>query len=205
MLDFPKRLTLRSRWMIWRARCSAPVLLSRYDEETAVARLAAVNGGLAILGIGLFAWLTGLPLIFPALGPTAFILFSDPLSPSAAPRSIILGHLIGIGCGYLSWLSVSTLSGDALSVSQGGGAMLCSATVALVGCCVLLVRCRCMHPPACASGLVVALGGVTALPELLWMAGAVGWITLQGSLMNRWSGLPTPTWRPIDRDPTHAS
>lgn len=69
------------------------------DERKAVSVVTAVHGGLAILAIGFFSWITDLALTFPALGPTAFILFSSPTSESAAPRSVILGHFCGIASG----------------------------------------------------------------------------------------------------------
>jgi len=74
-----RRLLLKTRWAIWRARYSTAGLLARLDERKAVSVVAGVNGGLAILVIGFFSWITELPLMFPALGPTAFILFATPV------------------------------------------------------------------------------------------------------------------------------
>lgn len=70
-----RRLSLRTRWAIGRARYSPAGLLARLDERKAISLFAAVNGGLAILAIGFFSWVTNLPLMFPALGPTAYILY----------------------------------------------------------------------------------------------------------------------------------
>ena len=74
----------------WRARLSVPALLASQDERNVVAAVTAVNGASCILSISLVAWLFDLPLLFPALGPTAFILFATPFSPDAAPRSVAL-------------------------------------------------------------------------------------------------------------------
>ena len=95
---YPTRrpLSLRLRWLRWRARLSVPSLLASADERSVVSRVAAINGGLAILIISLFAWLTDLPLLFPVLGPSAFILFSKPFSADAAPRSVVGGHFIAM-------------------------------------------------------------------------------------------------------------
>jgi len=50
-----KPISLKTRWLFWRARMSTPALLSRYDEKKAVSLLTAFNGGLAILTVGVLA------------------------------------------------------------------------------------------------------------------------------------------------------
>ena len=135
-----RRLSLKTRWAIWRARYSTAGLLARLDERKAVSVVAAVNGGLAILAIGFFAWLADLPLIFPALGPTAFILFSAPTAESAAPRSVILGHFSGMASGWAVWHLMSTVVGGPVSTQLGGLALVLTASLALAVTCGLLVR-----------------------------------------------------------------
>ena len=193
-------LSFRTRWLIWRARLSAPALLALHDERKAVSWVAGVNGGLAILTIGLFAWFTDLPLLFPALGPSAFILFNTPMAPAAAPRSVILGHLTAMICGYGAWHLVGLAAGEPVSVQNSGWPPICSASLALGACCLLLTRLSYAHPPACASGLVVALGAVTHGLDLLLMLLAVVWLTAQAVIMNRLAGLPVPTWLPRQRE-----
>ena len=52
-----------------------------------VVLLFVTTSGVTALGtITLAAFLTNLPLLFPPLGPSAFILFRTPMSPQAAPR-----------------------------------------------------------------------------------------------------------------------
>jgi len=191
-----RRLSLKTRWVIWRARLSTPALLTRFDERKVVSLVTAVNGGLAILTIGLFAWLTDLPLVFPALGPSTFILFSAPLSVAGAPRSVVLGHFLCLACGYAVWHLMSHLIGEPVSMEAGGWPLFCSASLALGVNCLLLVRLSCPHPPACASSLVVALGAVTRWHDLLLMALVVVWLVVQAVAMNRFAGLPVPTWSP---------
>ena len=110
-LHSTRRLSLKTRWAIWRARYSTVGLLARLDERKAVSLVATFNGGLAILAIGFLAWITDLPLMFPALGPTVFILFATPTTESAAPRSIIVGHFSGMASGWVVWHLVSTVAG----------------------------------------------------------------------------------------------
>ncbi len=184
---------------MWRARYSAVGLLARFDEEKVVSAVAAVNGGLAILALGFFAWLTDLPLVFPALGPTAFILFATPRTESAAPRSVVLGHFSGLASGWAVWHLVSALTGGPVSVESGGWPLILSASLALAVTAGLLVRLSCPHAPACASSLIIALGGVTDWLGVLLMACAVVWVAAQAVVVNRLAGVPVPTWSPVAR------
>ncbi len=196
----PLRGRRLNRWSVWRAQLSVPFLLARGDEKLVVSVFTAVNGGLTILTITLLAWLCDLSLLFPALGPTSFILHSAPLSRAAAPRSIILGHYIGIACGGASLVVFSFLAGETITL-QSGGAALCSASMALAATCYFLVRCSCPHAPACASALVVALGAVSTWTALLCMAAAVVLVTAQAFALNRLACLPVPLWAPRSRNP----
>ena len=195
----PLRGNRLNRWSVWRARLSIPSLLAHGDEKSVVSVFTAVNGGLTILIISLLAWLCDLPLLFAALGPTSFILHSAPLSIQAAPRSIILGHFIGISCGVGSLLVFSFLGGETITL-QSGGAALCSASLALAATCYFLVRCSCPHAPACASALVVALGAASTWTAVLCMAAAVVLVTAQAFAVNRLACLPVPLWAPRLRD-----
>ncbi len=192
--------TLRLRWLALRARWSIPSMLAAYDEQRIVAFLAALNGGVTILIVGFIAWLTDLPLIFPALGPTAFTLSVKPFAQAAAPRSVILGHFTGIGCG-LAGREVSLFLGASGAASTAGEwAPLIGASLALAGTCLLLVRIRCPHAPACASALIVALGAVADIRGVAAMAIAVVVITLQVVCLTRLTGVNMPTWAPREDD-----
>ena len=194
------RRSIKMRMLIWRARLSVPSLLGQADERKVISFVTALNGGVAVLIIGLFAWLSDLPLVFPALGPTVFILFSTPFSAAAAPRSIIIGHLTGLASGYAAWRGIGYLSDTVISFQTGGWPLLCSGSIALAITCLLLVRFSCPHPPACASALVVALGGVPSVGGLLYMAAAVVLVTAQAVAINGICCLSVPLWSPRDRD-----
>lgn len=196
MFQTRPRRSLRMRLLVWRARFSIPSLLALADERKVVSWTAGISGGLAMLQISLFAWLSDLPLVFPALGPTAFILFSAPFSPSAAPRSVIMGHFTGMVSGFATWSLMTHLSGGAVSLQEGGWPLLCSASLALALTSTLLVRMSYPHPPACASALIIALGGVTDWRELLAMAAAVVLLAFQAVAINRIAGVRVPAWSP---------
>ena len=189
-------LSLKTRWLIFKASVSTPALLARFGEKKIIPIITGLNGGLAILTISLFAWMTSMPLIFPALGPTAFILFSTPLAPAAAPRNIIVGHFSCLAIGWAAWNLTSYLAGIPDGELANSGFIYLSASVALAISCLLLVRINCPHPPACTSCLVVAWGGVTHWLDILLMAAVIVWLTYQAMAMNRMAGLPVPKWSP---------
>ena len=190
---------LKLRFLTWRAKYSLPGLLSRYEESKAVSITAAINAAFAISTISIVAWLIDLPLLFPALGPSTFIMFTAPLSPAGAPRSLILGHWVCLVCGFGVWHLMSLLSGEPVSLAVGGWSLYCSAALALALGSLLMVRLRCPHPPACASALVVALGAVTQWSDLVIMAGVVLWLAYQAFAMNRFWGVNVPVWSYRDR------
>ncbi len=196
----PRHLSLRARWLSLRARCSVPGLIAAVDESIVVSVVAAVNGGLAVLTISLCAWITDLPLLFPALGPTAFILFAKPFSPDAAPRSVILGHLVGMISGLAAWHLVGLVCRSPVSLEAGGWPACISASLALALTCLLLVRLSATPAPACASALIVAVGGVTGWPGLLAMVVGVVIVTLQAVGVYHLAGLNTPIWSPRRED-----
>ena len=191
------RRSLRARWSLWLWHLSIPAWLARTDERRVIAVVAAVNGGLAILTISLFAWLTDLPLLFPALGPTVFILSSVPFSAAAAPRSVIVGHLAGIMAGSAVWHITSQIAGGAASL-QAGPWLICTPAVGLALTSLLLVWWSCPHPPACATAMIIAVGGITSWDGLLLIAAAVVLVTMQTVAVNRLASLPVSLWAPKD-------
>ena len=187
-------ISRKTTWLIWRARLSVPALLARYDDQKVLATVTAIHAGFAILLISAFAWLTGLPLVFTALGPSAFIMFSAPLSRAAAPRNVICSHAVALAIGWIVWNLATLLHGGPINLQQDNFIIICSATAALSLTALLLVNLSCPHPPACASSLVVALGLVTQWPDVLLMILVVVWLTAQAWAMNRFAGLPVPIW-----------
>ncbi len=198
-----RRAGLRTRWRLLIAQLSVPTLLSRLEERKVVSIVAALDGAAALLVISLAAWWSGLPLLFPSLAPSAFILFTRPFSEAASPRSMILGHSMAIGCGWLSWTTMSFVFGQPVSLARLDLALCLSADLAFALTCILLVRLSCHHAPACATALIVASGGITAGTDMLIMVVAVVLLVYQGVLIHRLLGVHAPLWR-IDAQHTAA-
>ena len=188
--------SLKRRLTVWRAYLSIPTLLASADERSVVSAVAALNAAIAILTIGGLAWALDMPFVYPALGPTAFILFASPFSRAAAPRSIIIGHGSAILCGWVSWHVMSFLSGQAVSPTTQDAPLFVSASLALALTCILLVRLTCPHAPACASALIVAVGAASDWLTVLGMVVGVVLITAEAVVISRLAGVKVPLWSP---------
>ncbi len=176
-------------------------LLGRFPERPVWAAFMFVNGFISIGLLALTAKVTRTPFIFPSLGPTAFLFFFSPGSPTASPRHTILGHAIGIACGYGALL----LFGLAGAAPQGPGEMvtprILAATLSLAGTGALMILLRAAHPPAGATTLIISLGFITRPTHLLALEAAVILMTLQAIAINRLAGLDYPLWAKRHHEP----
>lgn len=107
------------------------------------------------------AWLSGLPMIFPSLGPSAFVLALFQDSDATSPQRVIGGHAVGVAAGLLAYhllavevsMTVATAPGSIEGLQLAGSAVLAT-TLTAGG--MLATDTR--HPPACATTLIVSLG-----------------------------------------------
>jgi hypothetical protein len=82
------------------ARLRLTHLLRRFPERPVWALFMFINGFITIAILAAVAMVSHTPFVFPSLGPTAFLVFFTPDSPTASPRHTVYGHAIGIACGY---------------------------------------------------------------------------------------------------------
>src|SRR5258708_4330862 len=75
-------------------------LFDHYPARVVWAGFVFLNGFISIAILAFAAYISKTLLIFPSLGPTAFLFFYRPMEPAASPRNAICGHAIGIVCGY---------------------------------------------------------------------------------------------------------
>lgn len=169
--------------------------LTRHSSVAVVGAFAAVNGLISIGLMSLAAFVTGSPLIFPSLGPTAFLLFYTPLAPAASPRNTIYGHLIGALAGYLALAVFGLLDATFEPGASIEAARVGSAAVSLGLTSGLMVWARSPHPPAGATTLIVALGILREPWQLAVLMLAVVLLVVQGFVINRLAGVRYPPWR----------
>jgi CBS-domain-containing membrane protein len=180
------------RGLLERLRLSG--LLARFPERPVWAAFMLVNGFVTIGLLSGLAMVTRAPFVFPSLGPTAFLFFFTPTSPTASPRHTLYGHAIGIACGYAALLVTGLEHAPpALAVGVDGHRVLAAAlSLALTG--ALMILLKAAHPPAGATTLIVSLGIVTRPGYLLLIEAAVALLTLQAVVINRAAGLDYPLW-----------
>ncbi|MDF9747329.1 HPP family protein [Natrinema salsiterrestre] len=125
---------------------------------------------------GLLAWVTGQALLFPSLGPSAFLLATVRDGEVTAPRRVIGGHLVGIVTGLVAYhtiapgLEVSTAA-PMLAIAQLR--LVASGIVAVVLTSGGMLATETVHPPACATTLIVSLGLLPTVVDGAFIAVAV--------------------------------
>jgi len=169
-------------------------LLRRFPERPVWALFMFVNGFITIAILAGVAMVTRTPFIFPSLGPTAFLFFFTPTAVTASPRHTIIGHAIGIACGYGALLLFG-LEHAAPAMQTGvDAARVGAAALSLASTGALMILCKAAHPPAGATTLIIALGIVTQPLHLVTIEIAVALLTVQAFLINRLAGIDYPIW-----------
>ena len=176
-------------------------LLAHFDERKVWAAFMFVNGFVTIALLSLVSLVTGTPFVFPSLGPTAFLFFFDPRAPSASPHHAVVGHAIGIACGYGSLVLLGLQhAGPALAVGVDGRRVL-AAALSLAATGALMILFKAAHPPAGATTLIISLGVITRPSYLVVVEVALILLVLQAIAINRLAGLDYPLWRPRPSKP----
>lgn len=169
-------------------------LVDRFGLRCGEALYSLVASALAVGVSGLLAYLFQQPLLFPSLGPTAYLFFESPMSAPSSPRNTIIGHSVAVVAGGVSLAAFGLL--EAPSILQAGPTAQHVASgvlsVALTGGALPLFRSS--HPPAGATTLIVSLGLLQTVPEVLALIAGVLILTVAGWLVNRAFGVPMPLW-----------
>jgi hypothetical protein len=135
--------------------------------ETRVARVT-VRATVLLAVTAVVAVVTGLPFVFPSLGPSAYALATARERAVVTPDVVLGGHAIGVVAGLLAYHALApglTVTADlgAFSVPTArlGASGVVSVGLTTAG---MLVTDR-VHPPACATTLIVALGILPTVRE----------------------------------------
>jgi len=177
-------------------------LLHRFPPRLVRSVYVFVNEFVTIGVLALLALVSHNPFVFPSLGPTAYLLFFSPLAKTSSPRNTILGHAVGLICGYAAF------------VVTGAGAMpfgahpgifwprILAAGLSLSATGAFMVLLGISHPPAGATTLIVSLGIISRPGELVIIEVAVLLLVAQALVINRLAGLPYPWWNSVDATET---
>jgi CBS-domain-containing membrane protein len=147
---------------------------------------------LALLGLA-----TGDPFVYPPIGASAFLIFSMPEVPSAAPRNAIGGQICGVVGGERGPLAVfGLLHRHGGVASDMSGARAGAIGVSLLLATALMLLFKVSHPAAGATALMISLGIVISPDQWLEFLGAVVLLCAMGVVVNRWAGITYPLWNP---------
>jgi CBS-domain-containing membrane protein len=186
----------------WRI-IALPQLARRHGRRLVFGVFALVSTAVSIAVIAVVADVARAPIVFPSLGPTAFLIFDQPRRGAASPRNVLLGHLIGILCG-LGALAVTGTYGRGPSLSGGLPAQrVAAAAIALGVTSGAMALLQLPHPPAAATALIVSLGFLTHLADALTFYAGVIALVGQGFVIDRLSGLRYPLWSAESRHSRH--
>lgn len=120
-----------------------------------------LHTGLLLSTTAVLAWLSGLPMLFPSLGPSAFVLALFQRSDATSPRRVVGGHAVGVVAGLIAY---ALLAGgvDMTSATEPGSIeglrLAASAVLATTLTAGGMLATDTRHPPACATTLIVSLG-----------------------------------------------
>jgi CBS domain-containing membrane protein len=157
------------------------------------------NGFLSIALLALLAVVTGVPFVFPSLGPTAYQLFFLPRAESSTPRNTLIGHFIGLVCGYMSFRVARMPIAAVLASSDLDWRPVVAAGLSLAITAAIMILFDASHPPAGATTLIVSLGIITKPPHLAIIEIAVFVLTVQAFCVHRLAKLPYPIWKSPQR------
>ena len=128
----------------------------------------ATLAGVLVAVTGALAWVTGRPLIFPSLGPTAYVLAVRPTAPVAQPRRVVGGHAIGVVAGLVAISLFSpdvAVTAELAPLSESGLRLAGSGVLATVLTAGGMLATDLRHAPACATTLIVSLGLLATLSD----------------------------------------
>ncbi|HYK38221.1 HPP family protein [Alloacidobacterium sp.] len=176
------------------ARLRLDWLLSHLPPRVVWAAYVFINGFVTIALLSVLAFVTRTPFVFPSLGPTAFLFFFAPLSDAASPRHAILGHAVGLICGYGAYILMGShgFAGAALQGASWPAVTAAALSLAATGGGMALFRIS--HPPAGATTMIVSLGILANVEYLFVIEAAVVLLTAQAWIINRLAGLDYPVW-----------
>lgn len=120
----------------------------------------SLYAGFLFTVLGLVAWASGQPFVFPSLGPSAFILAFDRRGERTRTYRIVGSHLIGGVVGLLAYslLAAGVTITATPAFSPEGLRLAASGVLSIVLTTWTMMATDTNHAPACATTLIVSLG-----------------------------------------------
>lgn len=171
-------------------------LLRHFPPRIVHAAYMLLAGFVTVAILALLAFATNNPFVFPSIGPTAYLFFFTPMAKTASPRNAILGHAIGLLCGYGALRVTGSNLFSVATHPVTYWPIIFSAALSLSVTGAVMILLRVSHPPAGATTLIVSLGLISRPRDLLILEIAVVVLTALALGINRLAGLDYPVWGP---------
>jgi HPP family len=126
--------------------------------------------GALILVVGVTAVASGHPWLMASLGPTAYEQAEKPHIKGARPYNVIVGHFVGLGCGFAAvaifhaWNAVTVTGSTTIHLDRLGPAVIAVVATTFVN---LVLDSG--QPASLATTLLVALGAYDTVMGALWI------------------------------------
>jgi hypothetical protein len=150
--------------------------------------------GIALGVPGLIALLTHHLTLFASLAPTSVMIAQQPLLASTRPYNAIVGHMLGLGCGFFAvWVLGIASQPSVFAVHMVSGPRLAAALLAIALATSLEIVLKAQHPPAASTTLLAALGSFRLDWTYAWevLVGVLA-VTMTGELLQRLNPAPRP-------------
>lgn len=121
----------------------------------------SLYAGFLFTVLGVVAWVSGQPFIFPSLGPSAFILAFDRRGERTRTYRVVGSHLIGAVAGLAAYTLLAsgvTLTTTPAALSTEGLRLITSGILSIILTSWGMIATDTNHAPACATTLIVSLG-----------------------------------------------
>ncbi|MGH9523348.1 MAG: HPP family protein [Terriglobales bacterium] len=160
---------------------STPLPLARRVAEIPDLVWAPFWEGVLILLAGATALWSGHPWLFTSLGPTAYEIVEKPKQPSSCTWNVVVGHFVGIGCGFVAVAATGAWSAPTVNAhSMVTPVRMWAAAIAVVLTVIVNLLLKSGQPAALATTLLVALGAMQTASAALWIAAGVCIIAIAG-------------------------
>ncbi|GGN99571.1 MULTISPECIES: HPP family protein [Haloarcula] len=147
-----------------------------------------IRVGALLSALGAVVWLSGLPFLFPSLGPTAYLFATRPAAPESSARRVLGGHTVGVLAGLLAY---HVVAGGVVITASMGAATLGTLRLAASGVVAVALTTAGMlltdtgHAPACATTLIVGLGILSSPLQAGIIVVAVAVLVTEQALLTR--------------------
>lgn len=136
----------------------------------------SLYAGVLFMSLGLLAWASGQPFIFPSLGPSAFILAFDRRGGRTRTYRVVGSHAIGAFAGFFAYAVIAsgvTLASTPPAFSPEGLRLAASGLVSIVLTSWGMIATETNHAPACATTLIVSLGLLSTPAQVVTILASV--------------------------------